>query len=61
MKTETITRIKLTADEGMILTNGDIYGREIYLATGDPAENYYEITEKEYNEIQDKLDTEANR
>ena len=32
MKTETITRKKLTAADGMILTDGTAYGREIFLA-----------------------------
>ena len=54
MTTETITRIKLTASEGMILTNGEIYGREIFLATNDSPDNWYEITEEEYNSIQEK-------
>lgn len=50
MKIEHITRVKLTASEGHILTNGTNYGRIIYLA--DSAENkYYEITEAEYEKI----------
>ena len=40
--------IVLNANEGMILTNGSTYGRTIYLAKGISAENYYEITEEEY-------------
>lgn len=46
---ETITRIKLTATEGMILTDGESYGRVVYLASGDEGEKWYEITEEEYN------------
>ena len=41
-------RIVLKANEGMILTDGSIYGRTIYLAKGVFAESYYEITEEEY-------------
>ena len=55
MKQETITSIKLIASEGMILTNGKTYGTEVYLGTGDSAENWHEITEEEYNEIQEKF------
>jgi hypothetical protein len=48
MKKETITRIKLTASEGHILTDGENYGKIIYLASGDEGEKWYEITEEEY-------------
>lgn len=47
MKTETITRIKLTAGEGMTLTNGESFGKEIYLGVNDTAENWYEIADEE--------------
>ena len=48
MKKETITRIRLTASEGHILTDGENYGRIVYLALGDEGEKWCEITEKEY-------------
>ncbi len=44
-------RTVLYADEGMILTDGEIYGREIFLAEGMTAENFREIPEAEYEEI----------
>ena len=52
MKQETIVRIKLIASEGMILTNGETYGTEVYLGSGDSPDNWRETTEAEYNEIQ---------
>lgn len=51
MKKETITRLKLTAAEGMILTNGEAYGKEIYLGCNDSPDNWHEITDEEYAEI----------
>lgn len=51
MKQETITRIKLIANDGMVLTNGTDYGREVFLADTETAENWHEIIEEEYNEI----------
>lgn len=50
MKTKTITRTKLTASIGKILTNGEIYGTEIFLAEGMSADGFFEITRAEYEE-----------
>ena len=47
MKKETITRIKLTAAEGMTLTNGETYGKEVYLGCNDSPDNWQEIPESE--------------
>ena len=58
MEITTIELRKLTASEGMVLTNGEAFGKEIYLGVNDSAENWREITEEEYNEIQ-KLAAEA--
>lgn len=41
----------ISADEGKILTNGEIYGRVIALAEGVSETDFYEITEAEYEEI----------
>lgn len=39
------------ADEGKILTNGEIYGRVIFLAEGESDSDYYEISKAEYEAI----------
>ena len=54
MKTETITRIKLTASEGMILTDGTNYGKVIFLADGQSPAAFHEITEAEYQKHLDE-------
>ena len=51
MTVETITGTKLVADKDMILTNGEVYGKVIFLASTDKPENYHEITEEGYNEL----------
>lgn len=51
MKVETIVRKKITASEGMILTDGEVYGKIIYLAEGKSEDAFYEITDAEYEEI----------
>ena len=48
MKKKIITRTVLTADEGMILTDGNVFGTEIILAEGDDGHRYNEITAEEY-------------
>ena len=51
MTTETITTIKLTASEGMVLTDGENYGKEVFLAEGADADEWHEITQEEYDEL----------
>lgn len=62
MEIQTVTVNVIKADEGKILTDGTVYGRVIYLAKGRSADEFYEITEAEYEEIQkqDEADTEEN-
>ena len=54
MKQTTIELRKIVADDGFVLTNGEAYGKEVYLGKNDSADNWHEITEAEYNEIMKK-------
>lgn len=49
IKQQTVTMIY--ASEGMILTNGNSYGKIVALGVGDSPDNWHEITEEEYNAI----------
>ena len=51
---------KITASAGNVLTNGEAYGKEIYLGCNDTPENWHEITEEEYEEIMKKEAEELN-
>ena len=50
MEKKTIELIKLTAGEGMTLTNGETYGKEIYLGCNDISDNWHEIPDGEVPE-----------
>lgn len=47
-------RTVIFAEDGKVLTNGEIYGKQIFLADGISEDDFYEITEEEYQEILDK-------
>ena len=44
-------RIVLRASDDMILTDGTIFGRKIYLEVGRSPDDFYEITEEEYEKM----------
>ena len=48
------------AEDGKILTNGELYGRQIALAEGVDESAFYEISEAEYEEILRKQEEEAS-
>ena len=41
----------LKADEGMTLTNGEAFGKVVYLGTNDSMNNWHEITDGEAEEL----------
>lgn len=41
----------LIANKGMVLTDGEIYGKKIYLSVGESADKFYEITDEQYWEL----------
>ena len=50
----TIKITKLTASEGMVLTNGDTFSKEVYLGKNDSPANWHEITENQASQEQSK-------
>ena len=49
---KTVTRTVLIADEGMVLTNGEFFGKAVYLAEGASGESFKEISEEEYHALE---------
>ena len=47
MKTTTVEIVKLEASDGHTLTNGEAYGKVIYLGANDSADNWHEIPDSE--------------
>jgi hypothetical protein len=51
---------KLSPSVGMKLTNGEVpKDGDVYLGVGDSADNWYEITEEEYNKIMAEREAEV--
>lgn len=44
-------RIVLKAAEGMVFTNGQVFGKTVYPSDNDSPENWYEIRQEEYERI----------
>ena len=49
MIAEKVTVLK--AEEGYTLTNGETFGKVVYLGINDSEDNWHEITDGEYEEI----------
>ena len=52
-------RITLIADEGKVVTNGEIYSRNLTLAVGMSDEGFYEIPETEEPNKEEKKISES--
>lgn len=50
---------KLTAAEGMTLTNGEVFSKQVYLGKNDSPDNWHEITDAEAEERQKALESDA--
>ena len=55
-----MSRLKMKATEGMILTNGETYGVEVYLGSGDSPDNWHEITQAEYDKCMEEKENETD-
>lgn len=49
----------LYAEQGRVLTDGQTYGKVIFLANGVQAESFHEITDEEYENIMKLQDEKA--
>lgn len=52
-------RTSIKARDGYILTNGEIYGTEIFLADGMSADEFHEITIEEYEKMLSEKESEV--
>ena len=50
--------VVLYAEAGKVLTNGEIYGKQINLAEGMTADDFHEITDAEYAEVMKEQEAE---
>ena len=52
-------RIVIFAEDGKVLTNGEIYGKQIFLADGVSEGDFYEIIDEEYQNIMKQKNLEG--
>jgi hypothetical protein len=48
----TVNENIIKADEGMVLTDGNAFGKTVYLGKYDSVDNWHEITEEEAERLQ---------
>lgn len=58
MKITNIQIRELTADDGMMLTDGKFFSDKIYLACNDKPENWDEVTQENAKIMQEQLESE---
>lgn len=61
MKTTEIRTIKIEAEEGKILTDGNVYGTVIFLGKDKSAEDFHEIPKEEYEKIAVEEDEKSRK
>lgn len=44
-------RVILYADDGMVLTDGKHYGKILYLSDSSTPEDFFEVTQEEYDKV----------
>ena len=59
MKTTEIKTIKIEADDGKILTDGETYGSIIFLGANRSPDEFYEIPREEYDRIMEEQERAA--
>lgn len=59
MKQIEIKTIRLEADDGKILTDGETYGSIIFLGANRTVEEFYEIPREEYDRIMEEQEKAA--
>lgn len=50
----------IEATDGHILTNGEVYGRTIYLAEGESGDDFHEISVEEYEALQEAEEADVD-
>ena len=50
----------LTSGNGMVLTDGNVYGKRVSLAINRDAKEFYEITEEKYLQIVEQMEEDIS-